>query len=114
MASISIRGDASVNVNEIRVQILIRADTKHGELHDAIYLPVEEFFEKDGTRKLSDKDVDALVSERVEKYEAAVDAAKLVVPDPPPSDEELFAATVSSMSEAEQVKLKEWLIAKGK
>lgn len=76
--------------NQINIQVRIERQTKYGDYHDALYFSSSEFFNDDGTRKLTDEQIEAHAQQRVANFEKNIEDARLRPPPPEPTDEELF------------------------
>lgn len=87
---------ANLNDPDVRIQVLIRKDTKHGQFSDAIYLSPAEF------EALKDEDLEALKDERVNKWLGVIEASKNAT-RPEPTKEDLEAE--QSMLEAQKLAL---------
>lgn len=74
----------------IQVQVRIERETKFGSYHDALYFTSTDFFNEDGTRKVTDEQIEALAQQRVANHELNIEEARLRPPAPEPTDEELF------------------------
>lgn len=99
--------------NTIQVQVRIERESQYGTVHDALYFPAEEFFDsKSGARLITDEQIEVQAQQRVAGFEQAIEDARAKPPEPEPTQDQKFESVVASLSEDDQVLLKEWLIAK--
>ena len=75
------------STNTVQVQVRIERDTKYGSIRDALYFDKSDFFNADGSQKVTSAQIDTLAAARVVTYEKAVEDAQLVIPNVPTVDE---------------------------
>lgn len=92
----------------IQVQVRIERKTKYGDYHDALYFPVDDFFDKKGIRKITDQQIETLARQRVSNHEKNIDDAKLRPPQPEPTADEMFGG----LPDDYVAKFEQWVAAK--
>ena len=88
----------------IQIQVRIERKTKYGDYHDAIYFTPDEFFDKNGKRKITDEQIESQAQQRVKNHERRIEEVRLLPPAPPATEQELFGW----MSNADIAKFEAW------
>ena len=94
----------------ITVRVAFVRLTDEGELHDCLIYPEADFYNANGTRKISDGQLNAAIAVRTNNWRSAVAQAKLdEQARPEPTLDEEFG----HLSNPKLIDLKAWLVAKG-
>ena len=93
---------------EVRVKFV--RNTPDGELHDCLVFSLADFFNPDGTRKLTNAQVNASIQVKVTAWRNAVAAQRAII-TPEPTDDEVFGEF--DQNPTFRQRLRNWLQAKG-
>ena len=96
------------NATTIQIQVRIERDTAEGTFCDALYYTPAEFYKLNGTRNVTDLQIESAAAQRVANYVSRIAASRLLPPAPPATSQELFGW----MSAAQIAQFEAWKAAR--
>lgn len=98
---------ANSQVAEIRVRFV--RETPDGDLHDCIIYQLADFVTDPTNLKIGQAKVLSDIADRTANWQTQVQAAKLIPPPDPPTEDEIFQAKLDDLTDDQIAEFKVWL-----